>query len=368
MRLSDNMALQTNRVIEGDSLDKLDSLPENSVHAIVTDPPYGLAFMGRSWDDFEPQEYQEWCEQWAKKALRVLKPGGHMLAFSGNRTHHRMFAGVEDAGFEVRDCITWHYGSGFPKNTDTQLKPSTEFVVMARKPCGGSVKDCYEEHGTGYLGIDECRITTDEDTSRPTSAGNGLSGESTFEYSEDKTTGGHDGSGRYPSNLLLDDVAAEQLDEQTGELESGRLTAEMNNTADSIPFDTTHGEFERKGQEKDYQKNSGGASRFFYCAKANKSERTLNGKIDNAHPTVKPIDLMEWLVKLVTRDGQIVLDPFCGSGTTLRAAKNLGREFIGIEQQAKWCDVSRARCGLTPENPEMLTDENQSALQTYTSG
>jgi len=105
-------------IITGDCLDELEQLDENSVEAIVTDPPYGLAFMGRSWDDFEPKEYQEWCQKWAKKALKVLKPGGHMLAFSGNRTHHRLFTGVEDAGFEIRDTITWHYGSGFPKALD----------------------------------------------------------------------------------------------------------------------------------------------------------------------------------------------------------------------------------------------------------
>src|SRR6056297_2757959 len=110
--------LDNDQIITGDTFDELPSLSENSVHAIVTDPPYGLAFMGRDWDDFEPKEYQEWCEEWACEALRVLKPGGHMLAFSGNRTHHRLFTGVEDAGFEIRDTITWHYGSGFPKSLD----------------------------------------------------------------------------------------------------------------------------------------------------------------------------------------------------------------------------------------------------------
>ncbi len=113
--------METGRVIEGDSKDVLQELPENSVHAIVTDPPYGLNFMPdvtNGWDDFEPREYQEWCEVWAKRARRVLRPGGHLLAFSGNRTHHRLFSGVEDAGYEVRDTITWHYGSGFPKALD----------------------------------------------------------------------------------------------------------------------------------------------------------------------------------------------------------------------------------------------------------
>lgn len=108
----------TGDVHEGDAFDVLAELPADSVHAVVTDPPYGLAFMGRDWDDFEPREYQQWCGEWAREAKRVLRPGGHLLAFSGNRTHHRLFTGVEDAGFEVRDTLTWHYGSGFPKALD----------------------------------------------------------------------------------------------------------------------------------------------------------------------------------------------------------------------------------------------------------
>ena len=107
-----------NEIKHGESLEVLEQLEPNSVHAVITDPPYGLAFMGRDWDDFEPKEYQEWCQEWAEKAKQVLKPGGHLLAFSGNRTHHRLFTGVEDAGFEIRDTLTWHYGSGFPKASD----------------------------------------------------------------------------------------------------------------------------------------------------------------------------------------------------------------------------------------------------------
>ena len=267
--------MNTNIIHTGDCFDVLTELPDESIHAVVSDPPYGLAFMGRDWDDFEPKEYQEWCERWARECLRVLKPGGHMLAFSGNRTHHRLFTGVEDAGFEIRDTLTWHYGSGFPKASDisktidkradaerevvgkyiqpngiersdeshgdtvtsvangdfdrnlaieapatdaakkwdgwkTGLKPSTEFVVMARKPYDGATVDSVLEHGTGALNIDGCRIGSAADTERP-------EGKSELygEYDNHETTGGH-AEGRYPANLMFDEVAAEQLDADVG--------------------------------------------------------------------------------------------------------------------------------------------------------
>jgi len=117
--------MNTDCIHTGDAFDVLPELRAESVHAVVTDPPYGLAFMGRDWDDFEPKDYQEWCEEWAAEVKRVLKPGGHLLAFSGNRTHHRLFTGVEDAGFEIRDTLTWHYGSGFPKAADGRLCAKT---------------------------------------------------------------------------------------------------------------------------------------------------------------------------------------------------------------------------------------------------
>lgn len=395
-----NVSKWANDVHCGDSLDLLEEIPDNSVHAIVSDPPYGLNFMGKDWDNFrrrhnendvdrdnvggrlsakapasgaetDGKRYQEWCQKWAEKARCVLKPGGHLLAFSGNRTHHRLFSGVEDAGFEIRDTLTWHYGSGFPKNTNTQLKPSTEFVVMARKPCGGPAKDCFEEHGTAYLNVDECRLAPGEGGSRD--------GEETADkrYTEEGGTnmaakpgprGGSD-KGRYPANLLLDDESANRLDGQSGVLESGEL--DFSKHQDTGSKEACYGEFpnadERTGK---YGGDRGGASRFFYCSKANKSERTLDGRIANAHPTVKPVDLMEWLVKLVTREGQLVLDPFTGSGTTCKAAKNLNRRFIGIEKQEKWVDVARVRCGLTPQNPSHVRkdDSPQAGLEVYTDG
>ena len=485
--------MDTNIIHTGDCFDVLTELPDESVHAVVSDPPYGLAFMGRDWDDFEPKEYQEWCEKWARECKRVLKPGGHMLAFSGNRTHHRLFTGVEDAGFEIRDTLTWHYGSGFPKASDisktidkrggappdlvdeisdalkearksrdmtkteadelfcggttnytwfegrpdgkrlppdetftkiadewpelseyqecvksanrevvgksehksgigndvkenntvggttakhyditapatdaakkwdgwkTGLKPSTEFVVMARKPYDGATVDSVLEHGTGALNIDATRIDADE---RPKRERNNKGGEgNTWDHNKQlhgSEATGTTTEGRYPSNLMFDEVAAEQLNREVGELDAPTSNSREQNGA---MFDVgAHG-------KSDGYNDPGGPSRYFYTSKATKAERTLDGKIDNAHPTVKPGDLMEWLVKLVTAENQIVLDPFCGSGTTLRAAKDLGRQFIGIERQAKWADVARVRAGLTPEDPSIVRDDaGQSGLEAY---
>jgi len=336
--------LPTNTVICDDAFDVLDSLPSNSVHAVITDPPYGLSFMGKSWDDFEPREYQEWCRRWAAKALRVLKPGGHLLAFSGNRTHHRLFTGVEDAGFEVRDTVTWHYGSGFPRSLNldqsgwegwgTSLKPSTEFVVLARNPLSeDTIAENVMEHGTGAINIDACRI------------GDGVD------------------QGRHPANLVLDETAAEQLDEQSGELSSSPTGFDA-----AYSIDGSHDGYQSDAHE-DYvvmesmqYDDEGGASRFFYTSKASRSERTMDGRIDNPHPTVKPVDLMEWLVQLTTAEEQIVLDPFCGSGTTLVAAKNVGRKFVGIELNPEYADVARVRAGLKAADAELVTDGGQRTL------
>jgi site-specific DNA-methyltransferase (adenine-specific) len=413
--------MNTDIIHTGDAFDVLPDLPDESIHACVTDPPYGLAFMGRDWDDFAPKEYQEWCERWAREVKRVLKPGAHLLAFSGNRTHHRLFSGVEDAGFEIRDTITWHYGSGFPKALDvskaidkaadaerevvgratdatgrevadgydeestdygtvkrnayetapatdaaekwdgfkTALKPATEYVVVARKPFDGTVAENVQTHGTGALNIDGTRVGSDADTARPTNGDDWRDGESNFKYAEDKTTGSNDGKGRYPSNVVFDEMEAERLDREVGELETGGGHKSDNNYGEGTAFNGD--DVETPG----YQ-GIGGPSRYFYTSKASKAERTLDGAIDNTHPTVKPADLMEWLVRLVTAEGQIVLDPFAGSGTTCRAAKDLGRRFVGIERQAKWADVARVRCGLTPDDPSVVRDDDaQSGVEDW---
>ena len=431
--------MDTNIIHTGDCFDVLTDLPDESIHAVVSDPPYGLNFMPNvtnGWDDFEPKEYQEWCEKWARECLRVLKPGGHMLAFSGNRTHHRLFTGVEDAGFEIRDTLTWHYGSGFPKASDisktidkragaerevvgektapdgvpladrvshsgeeydeesadyadckrdvyerapatdaakkwdgwkTGLKPSTEFVVMARKPYDGATVDSVLEHGTGALNIEACRIGDDKIKTNGWRQpdGNGMMQENVDAgvYSDTDYNGGTH-QGRYPSNLMFDEVAADSLDSKNEHTVSD--PSPRHNSEEAHNDSTKYGDASEGGWTTTGHSDSGGPSRYFYTSKATKAERTLDGKIDNAHPTVKPGDLMQWLVKLVTAENQIVLDPFCGSGTTLRAAKDLNRQFIGIERQAKWADVARVRAGLTPEDPSTVRDDaGQSGLEVY---
>ena len=422
--------MNTNTIHTGDAFDVLPDLPDQSVHAVVTDPPYGLAFMGRDWDDFKPKEYQEWCEEWARECKRVLKPGGHLLAFSGNRTHHRLFTGVEDAGFEIRDTLTWHYGSGFPKASDvsktidkradaerevvgqtekakqvsdesraatagksqsgetvhapksepatdaakkwdgwkTGLKPATEFVVMARKPYDGATVDSVLENGTGALNIDACRITTDDDlsggatTDKPresdlsgdnrTDAGKGM-------FSEGSNPDIEPAEGRYPANVVFDEAAADALDREVGELAGCARTPQTGTGRNTSDAPT------RNDPDERIELESGGPSRYFYTSKASRSERTEGGAIQNDHPTVKPIDLMEWLIKLVTREGQVVLDPFAGSGTTCKAAKALNREFVGIERQAKWADVARVRCGLSPDDPSVVREDGQGGLDEW---
>jgi len=168
--------------------------------------------------------------------------------------------------------------------------------------------------------------------------------------------------GRYPSNVVFDETAAERLDCEVGELKS---PDPYRNGHETISDDSNYGNNRTSGPDGGFG-DSGGPSRYFYTSKATKSERTLDGRIANAHPTVKPQDLMEWLVKLVTAEGQTILDPFAGSGTTCKAAKDLGREFVGIERQAKWADVARVRCGLTPDDPSRVRDDDaQEGLEVF---
>jgi site-specific DNA-methyltransferase (adenine-specific) len=377
----------------GDCLEVLKSLPDNSVDSVVTDPPYGLEFMGKDWDApwkaagdvvADPADvggfqdgnggnpysrsrirygregvamvgFQEWCTLWATECLRVLKPGGHILAFGGSRTWHRLVAAIEDAGFEIRDSIAWLYGSGFPKSLDvskaidkaagaerevigksnrhgggivgngssyeispdvpditapatdsakawagwgTALKPAFEPIVVGRKPLSGTVAANVLAHGTGALNIDACRIGDEVrafDERVDVRAGSQSIG------SFSGTVPAKTVTGRWPANAVLDEAAAATL--------------------------------------------PGGAAQFFsifrYTAKAPSSERPSVDGVQ--HATVKPLELMRWLVRLVTPPDGVVLEPFAGSGTTVEACLREGKRCIAIERETSYLPLILAR-------------------------
>ncbi len=505
-------------VLVGDCIETMAELPEASVDAVVCDPPYGIGFMGKEWDgaaiaaaaqkDRETRkslgpespsrpgraqprsssafgneaiiagpvrggiDFQHWCESWAREALRILKPGGHLLAFGGTRTYHRMAAGIEDAGFEIRDSIMWLYGSGFPKSLDvskaidkaagaeredlgestthhgggtnnvyaqdewtkenfakkaritapatpeaaqwegwgTALKPAHEPIVVARKPLIGTVAANILEFRTGGINVGGCRLEPGDGGDRSGEASaekvytNGIGGADKFTLLPGPR-GAH-AAGRWPANvvlshlegcgqpgechcsydLLLSQAEAKQhiercpyhgsepagcapgcpvaaLDAQTGELKSGFLAA--GTEREGIGY---RGRLGNRVQN-DTHAAAGAASRFFYCAKTSRAERnaglegfeekdpqergstskhsekagSLSGPRANHHPTVKPINLMRWLVRLVTPPGGLILDPFLGSGSTGCAAVLEGFDFIGIEREAEYAAIAEAR-------------------------
>lgn len=314
----------------------LAGLDADSVDSIVTDPPYGLKFMGKSWDYDLPS-----IEIW-KEIFRVLKPGGHLLSFGGTRTYHRMASRVEDAGFEIRDQLQWLFGQGFPKSLNlgngwgTALKPANEPILLARKPLSEkTVAANVLRWGTGGINVDASRIPgikaaavyTDFKKSRKDTVGFGYVGNCSKGEKKNDVT-----EGRFPSNILLDEQAAQMLDEQSGVLKSGRKNGPMGKMG-------YHG---AKGNIEIRESSEGGASRFFYVAKASTRERNA-GVEKNTHPTVKPVKLMEYLVRLITPPNGLVLDPFMGSGTTGIAAKNLGFHFLGIEKDPSYMEIARAR-------------------------
>jgi DNA modification methylase len=414
-------------LFHGDCIEVMRSLPDNSVDAVVTDPPYGIGFMGKAWDGAaiaaaakkQPMDhtktrersasmhagsydlsltgntaYQVWFTDVATEALRVLKPGGHLLAFGGTRTWHRLAVAIEDAGFEVRDSVAWMYGSGFPKSLDvskaidkragakrevvgertfgktstgqssgwntnnaaaagrqditapatpaaeqwagfgTALKPAHEPIVVARKPLIGTVAENVLTHGTGALNIDGCRIAAD--SGRPLILsksedstgilGNGLNG---------SEHGGSTTQGRWPANVILDESQAAELDKQSGV----SVTRPSSGTTDKTMRNAMAGGAMYSAPTA--LNDSGGASRFFYVAKASKKERpNVNGI---AHPTVKPMTLMRYLVRLVTPPGGTVLEPFAGSGTTIEACVIEGFNCIAIEREADYLPLIEAR-------------------------
>jgi site-specific DNA-methyltransferase (adenine-specific) len=298
--------------------------------------------------------YQLWCQAWAVECLRVLKPGGHLLAFGGTRTHHRPACAIEDAGFEIRDSITWIYGSGFPKSHNlagewsgwgTALKPAHEPIVVARKPLAGTVAANVLAYGTGAINVDGCRVGdgADKDDERWYEWQRGGWGDAGGTYEAGRVVPRPaERRGRWPSNVVLDEAAAEELDRQSGVLTSGANPTRRGSDKSRDAYGEFAGQADctpARGAE------SGGASRFFpvfrYEPKAPTAERPRNGGA--AHPTVKPLDLMRWLVRLVTPPGGVVLDPFAGSGTTAEACVIEGFRCVTVEREADYLQLIVAR-------------------------
>ncbi len=391
---------------DGDLRDVLPTLPESSVDFVVTDPPYGLSFMGRGWDRQVPGP-----EYWAA-ILRVCKPGALMLAFGGTRTWHHLACAIEDAGWDIRDTLMWLYGCGFPKAADVgkmidkakgaerkvigtkmglpgytlsansggvsygkgvsghtaeeriktveitapatelakawtgwagALKPAWEPIILAMKPMDGTIAQNAENWGVAGFHIDGCRIGEN-----PGYKYNADRNGTTFHGQQGnriKRTAEKNGAqfiestkGRWPANLLLDEEAAAQLDNQTGTLTSGKPSGKRKGTSGESGIYGS--DANRAGSDLTGYGDSGGASRFFYCAKAAKKEKGAG----NDHPTVKPLALMKYLLTLLsTPDGGVILDPFAGSGSTLLAAQSLGRHCIGVELDAHNCDIAISR-------------------------
>lgn len=357
----------THEIFVGDCRELLRELPDSCIDAIVTDPPYELGFMGKKWDGTGiAYDVSMWTE-----CLRVLKPGGHLLAFGGTRTYHRMTCAIEDAGFEVRDSLHWIYGSGFPKSMNVQkagageawqgwgtaLKPAHEPIVVARKPLVGTVAANVLKHGTGALNIDGTRVeyANAEDYAKLAAGvqgikerggvmGNSWKNSSDLSNANDAST-----IGRWPPNVLLshspecNDKCAEDC-----------AVAEMNRQGDSAKFfpcfhyGTKAGRKEREvGCENLPARSGAQAVERVEGSDGMNSPRAGAGRtaseVRNHHPTVKSISVMRWLVRLVTPPNGTVLDPFAGSGTTGVACVHEGCEFVGFEQSAEYAAIAEAR-------------------------
>ena len=435
-------------LLNGDCIEEMQKLIDDGVQvdSVITDPPYHLTsiterygkkgsapakdrdglyqrqakgFMGKEWDGGDIAFRKETWEL----ALKLLKPGGHLLAFSASRNYHRMAVAIEDAGFEIRDQIMWIYGSGFPKSHNlgdgwgTALKPAHEPIVMARKFIEGTNKNNREKYGTGGINIDECRVQYADENDRSGwhktgGGGKGYQDTDTFKIREitpeeiqERTKDGrfpanvmHDGSdvvqdifpktgtkgkAKHPnSNPDFRDVAKKAI-AQGGQdkLNFNQITGAKRKSVNRQPRKDDKVWTNKNSGMKSLQytieyEDSGNASRYFYCPKTSKSERNqglenfktkkmgmsggaqskgesydkgqgigLNRVIErkNTHPTVKPIKLMKYLCRLVTPKGGTVLDPFMGSGSTGMAAKDEGFDFIGIEREKEYFEISESR-------------------------
>lgn len=423
-------------IYNGDCLNELERLNENSIDCIITDPPYELNFMGKGWDNAGVSFNKNTWE----KCLRVLKPGGYLLAFGGTRTYHRIACAIEDAGFEIRDCIMWLYGSGFPKSMDiekainkrdgvefkskpakgvgfmnsnddgwhntlnqleqigessnrakewqgwgTALKPAYEPIIVARKPFKGSLVDNVLKNGVGGINIDACRVGDDaikggtmpdlKDVGKKSKESIGINKLSFGQVSnaKRKPLDGH--IGRFPANVIL------TYDETDGDEVCGGFpyTKSTGGSGEASKIHTFQNvrigvNGKNTGSHLGGLGDSGSAARYFYCAKASKKDRDdgletfskditddgrnkpidnpyLRGKTlrHNTHPTVKPTELMQYLVRLVAPKNAIILDPFMGSGSTGKAVmyenkeRNANYKFIGIEKDVEYCNIAKAR-------------------------
>ena len=373
-------------VYNGDCLEVMDKIDKCSVDSVVTDPPYHLTsivkrfgkegsapaqfgtdgafaraskgFMGKEWDGGDIA-FQ--ANTW-RKCYELLKPGGHLIAFSGSRTYHRMAVAIEDAGFEIRDQCIWLYGSGFPKSHNigngwgTALKPAHEPMVLARKPLSEkSVAENVNKFCTGAINIDACRIEGEvkhpdtmpdfRDQGEQSKAAIGVDKLSFGQTSNAKRKQLSDSDlldnqkGRWPSNVMHD--GSEQIQEIFPETTSTEVSRQR--THKGI---WTAGELAEDEQFMPAYGDQGNASRYFYCAKTSKDERKsgLGGEIKaNTHPTVKPVELMRYLVRLVTPKGGLVLDPFMGSGSTGMGAREEDFRFVGIEKEEEYYEIAKAR-------------------------
>lgn len=390
----------------GDCIDLLKQLESNSIDSLVTDPPAGIAFMGKAWDDDKGgrDHWIAWLTDVMKECLRVLKPGAHGLVWALPRTSHWTATALENAGFEIRDVVTHLFGTGFPKSLDiskaidkaagaerevlskslhrnhsssggilnrsenprfttidkpatdaarqwqgwgTALKPASEHWILVRKPCSEkTVAANVLKHGTGGINVDGCRISTTDNlnggayvkdrAARAMSPGGLGLRETKVEYTYQQPTG------RFPANLVLSHsegcteecdpgCTVRMLDEQSGISPSNVRRSKQGTKSD--------GATGWLGTEKNPPNDSGGASRFFYCAKASKVDRGEQNK----HPTVKSTKLMGYLCKLVTPNAGIILDPFMGSGSTGVAAIASGFQFIGFEKDRESFETAEIR-------------------------
>jgi len=331
------------RIIHADMREALAAMPEATIDAVVTDPPYGLSFMSKGWDHAVPG-----VDYW-RKVFRVMKPGAWLAAFGGTRTYHRMAVAIEDAGFELRDSLCWLYASGFPKSLDvskafdeaagikravaaqgeaqarmipvtpeaqewkgwgTALKPAWEPIILARKPLAGTVIENIRAHGCGAINIAACRVPGDR--------GNGVWGTSNATVRRERMFNASPDMGSYRSAPKVGD--------------DGSILR--------WPANVLHDGSEEVEAAFGLQRPdaSGSVSRFFFCGKA-----TAEDRAGSRHPTVKPVALMRWLVRLLTPPRGVVLDPFAGSGTTGAAAVAEARACILIERDADYVADIRAR-------------------------